>query len=76
MGLGWYGDPDGHFLMLTPWEDPGYVNRQHHRAFDWVISLMVERDKWMRITDLMVLKALFKTALEKTLEDYESAGHS
>ena len=77
-GLGGYErPPDGHFSdVYSMGKILEYVNRQHHRAFDWVISLMVERDRRMRITDLMVLKALFKTAMEKTLEDYELAGHS
>jgi len=77
-GLGGYErPPDGHFSdVYSTGKILEYVNRQHHRAFDWVISLMVEKDEWMRITDLMVLKALFKTALEKTLEGYESAGRS
>ena len=44
-----------------------YVNRQHYHAFDWVISLMTMKDAQMRITDLMVLKTLFKSALEQAL---------
>jgi tRNA A-37 threonylcarbamoyl transferase component Bud32 len=77
-GLGGYErPPDGHFSdVYSMGKILEYVNRQHHRAFDWVISLMVEKDRWMRITDLMVLKALFKTALKITLEDYESVGNS
>jgi len=76
-GLGGYErPPDGHFSdVYSMGKLLEYVNRQHHRVFDWVISLMVEKDRWMRITDLMVLKALFETALTITLEDYEALGN-
>jgi glycosyltransferase involved in cell wall biosynthesis/tRNA A-37 threonylcarbamoyl transferase component Bud32 len=50
-----------------------YVNHQHHHAFDWVISLMTMNDAVMRITDLIVLKTLFQTALKITLEERESS---
>jgi glycosyltransferase involved in cell wall biosynthesis/tRNA A-37 threonylcarbamoyl transferase component Bud32 len=75
-GLGGYErPPDGHFSdVYSMGKILQYVNRQHHRAFDWVISLMIERDRRMRITDLMVLQALFQTALNITLKDYEKSG--
>lgn len=77
-GLGGYErPPEGSFSdVYSMGRVLGYVNRQHHHAFDWVISLMVEKDRWLRVTDLMVLKALFKTALHTTLEDYEALGNS
>jgi hypothetical protein len=46
-----------------------YVNRLHHRAFDWVISLMTTKDPSLRINDVSILKLLFNTALKATLQD-------
>jgi glycosyltransferase involved in cell wall biosynthesis/tRNA A-37 threonylcarbamoyl transferase component Bud32 len=76
-GLGGYErPPDDHFSdVYSIGKVLEYVNRQHYRAFDWVISLMIERDRRMRVTDLMVLKALFKAALNIALEDYKKSGN-
>lgn len=73
VGLGGYErPPDGHFSdVYSMGKILEYVNRQHHRAFDRVISLMTTKDVLMRITDLMVLKTLFNAALKITLKDYE-----
>jgi hypothetical protein len=46
-----------------------YVNRQHHRAFDWVISMMTNKEPVMRVTDIDVLKILFNSAFKSTLKD-------
>ena len=72
-GLGGYERPPGDrfsdlYSMGKIFE---YVNRQHHRAFDWVVSLMTMKDALMRITDLIVLKTLFNTALKITLENHK-----
>lgn len=48
-----------------------YVNRQHYRTFDWVISLMTMEDSSLRITDLIILKTLFHSALKTTVKDRE-----
>jgi serine/threonine protein kinase len=47
-----------------------YVNWQHYRAFDQVISLMTNKDPTMRITDISILKTLFQAALDATREEY------
>jgi glycosyltransferase involved in cell wall biosynthesis/tRNA A-37 threonylcarbamoyl transferase component Bud32 len=47
-----------------------YVNRQHYRAFDQVISLMTNKDPTLRITEIDVLNTLFHTALNVTVEAY------
>ncbi|MGZ9233959.1 MAG: hypothetical protein ACXW4E_00405 [Anaerolineales bacterium] len=69
-GLGGYErSPDGSFSdVYSMGKILEYVNRQHYHAFDWVISLMTMKDARMRITDLMVLKVLFKSALEQVLQ--------
>jgi len=71
-GLGGYERPrDGSFSdVYSMGKILEYVNRRHYRAFDWVISLMIMKDASMRISDLTVLKALFKVALKTTLEDF------
>jgi tRNA A-37 threonylcarbamoyl transferase component Bud32 len=72
-GLGGYErPPDGHFSdVYSMGKILKYINRQHYRAFDWVISLMTIADMRLRIIDLMTLKTLFATALEITLEDVD-----
>jgi tRNA A-37 threonylcarbamoyl transferase component Bud32 len=72
-GLGGYERPqDGSFSDLySMGKILEYVNRQHDRAFDWVISLMTKPEASMRISDLTVLKILFDTALKTTLEDLQ-----
>ena len=68
-GLGGYErSPDGGFSdVYSMGKILEYVNRQHYYAFDSVISLMTRKDVQLRITDLMVLKILFKSALEQVL---------
>jgi glycosyltransferase involved in cell wall biosynthesis/tRNA A-37 threonylcarbamoyl transferase component Bud32 len=44
-----------------------YVNRQHYRTFDHVISLMTQKDAVLRIDDLDILKLLFHMALKTSL---------
>jgi len=70
-GLGGYERPqDGVFSdVYSMGKILEYVNRQHYRAFDWVISLMITTNASMRISDLNVLKALFNMALNTTLQD-------
>jgi glycosyltransferase involved in cell wall biosynthesis/tRNA A-37 threonylcarbamoyl transferase component Bud32 len=70
LGLGGYErPPDGSFSdVYSMGKILEYVNRQHYRAFDWVISLMTMKDSSLRITDLITLKILFDTALKITLE--------
>jgi glycosyltransferase involved in cell wall biosynthesis len=70
-GLGGYERPkDGSFSdVYSMGKILEYVNRQHYRAFDWVISLMIATNASMRISDLNVLKALFNMALNTTLQD-------
>ena len=72
-GLGGYErPPDDRFSDLySMGKIFEYVNRQHHRAFDWVVSLMTMKGELMRITDLIVLKTLFNTALKITLENHK-----
>jgi serine/threonine protein kinase len=72
-GLGGYeSDPGGRFSdIYSMGKILEYVNRQHHQAFDWVISLMTRKDGLLRITDLPVLKILFQSALKITLEHHE-----
>ncbi len=72
-GLGGYERPqDGSFSdVYSMGKILEYVNRQHYRAFDWVISLMTKPETSMRISDLTVLKILFDTALKTTLEDLQ-----
>jgi tRNA A-37 threonylcarbamoyl transferase component Bud32 len=72
-GLGGYErPPDGSFSdVYSMGKILEYVNQQHYRAFDWVISLMTAKNTLMRITDLTVLTTLFDTALKITLEDCE-----
>ena len=72
-GLGGYErPPDGSFSdVYSMGKVFQYVNRQHYRAFDWVISLMTMAEVRMRITDLIVLKTLFTTALKLTLKDFD-----
>jgi glycosyltransferase involved in cell wall biosynthesis len=67
-GLGGYERPPGGRFsdVYSMGKILEYVNRQHFRAFDWVISLMTTKDALMRITDLTVLKTLFNTALKIT----------
>jgi glycosyltransferase involved in cell wall biosynthesis len=72
-GLGGYERPPGGefsdlYSMGKIFE---YINRQHYQAFNWVISLMTMKDALMRITDLIVLKTLFNSALKITLETQE-----
>jgi len=71
-GLGGYEHaPDGSFSdVYSIGRILEYVNRQHYRAFDQVISLMTNKDAAMRITDLAVLKTLFHIALNVMLEAY------
>jgi serine/threonine protein kinase len=68
-GLGGYErSPDGQISdVYSMGKILEYVNRQHYDAFDRVISLMTSKEARMRIMDLMVLKILFKSALENTL---------
>jgi glycosyltransferase involved in cell wall biosynthesis/tRNA A-37 threonylcarbamoyl transferase component Bud32 len=70
-GLGGYERPqDGGFSdVYSLGKILEYINRQHYRAFDWVISLMITTNASMRISDLNVLKALFNVARNATLED-------
>ena len=70
-GLGGYERPkDGSFSdVYSMGKIFEYVNRQHYRVFDWVISLMIATNASMRISDLNVLKALFNMALNTTLQD-------
>jgi tRNA A-37 threonylcarbamoyl transferase component Bud32/glycosyltransferase involved in cell wall biosynthesis len=70
-GLGGYErSPDGDFSdIYSMGKIFEYVNRQHYRAFDQVISLITKKDASMRISDLDVLKTLFNTALKITLEE-------
>ena len=66
--------PDGGFSdIYSMGKILEYVNRQHYRTFDCVISLMTTKEVSMRITDLMTLKTLFNVALRFTLEnnDYQ-----
>ncbi len=72
-GLGGYeSDPGGRFSdVYSMGKIFEYVNRQHHQAFDWVISLMTRKDTMLRLTDLTVLKTLFHSALKITLEHHE-----
>jgi hypothetical protein len=37
------------------------VNQRRHPAFDLVVELMTEPDATLRITDLEILEALFKS---------------
>jgi hypothetical protein len=63
--------PDGRFSdVYSIGKILEYANRQHYRAFDWVISLMTMNDMLLRITDLTVLRTLFNIALTITLENY------
>ena len=73
LGLGGYErPPDGCFSdVYSMGKIFEYVNRQHYRTFDQVISLMKMKDASLRITDLIVLKTLFNTALKVTLQEYE-----
>lgn len=73
LGLGGYErSPDGRFSdVYSMGKILEYANRKHYRVFDWVISLMIMKNASLRITDLIVLKTLFNTALEITLKDYE-----
>lgn len=68
-GLGGYErPPDGSFSDVhSMGKILEYVNRQHYHAFDRVISLMTMKDAQLRITDLVVLKILFQSALEQVL---------
>ena len=70
-GLGGYErSPNGDFSdIYSMGKILEYVNRQHYRAFDRVISLMTRKDASMRISDLDVLKTLFDTALKNTMEE-------
>jgi glycosyltransferase involved in cell wall biosynthesis/tRNA A-37 threonylcarbamoyl transferase component Bud32 len=70
-GLGGYErPPDGAFSdVYSMGRVLEYVNRQHHRAFDWVISMMTNKEPVMRITDIDVLKILFNSAFKSTLKD-------
>ncbi len=70
-GLGGYERPqDGVFSdVYSMGKIFEYINRQHYRAFDWVISLMITTNASMRISDLNVLKALFNMARNTTLQD-------
>jgi glycosyltransferase involved in cell wall biosynthesis len=72
LGLGGYERaPDGRFSdVYSIGKILEYANRQHYRAFDWVISLMTMNDMLLRITDLTVLRTLFNIALTITLENY------
>jgi tRNA A-37 threonylcarbamoyl transferase component Bud32 len=72
-GLGGYErPPDGRFSdVYSMGKILEYVNRQHYRAFDWIISLMTMADMRLRVTDPGALKVLFTTALKVTLEDPE-----
>ncbi len=74
-GLGGYErPPDNHFSdVYSMGRVFAYANRQHAPAFDWVISLMTVKEMAMRITDPDILKTLFKTALQCTVEDREWA---
>jgi glycosyltransferase involved in cell wall biosynthesis len=73
-GLGGYErSPDGSFSdVYSIGKILEYVNRQHYRAFDWVISLMTPKDPSLRINDVSILKLLFNTALKATLQDPNS----
>lgn len=73
VGLGRYErSPDGGFSdIYSMGKILEYVNRQHYRTFDRVISLMTTNDGSMRITDLITLKKLFNVALKFTLENNE-----
>ena len=73
-GLGGYErSPDGSFSdVYSIGKILEYVNRQHYRAFDWVISLMTTKDSSLRINDVSILKLLFNTALKATLQDPNS----
>jgi glycosyltransferase involved in cell wall biosynthesis len=68
-GVGGYErPPDGQFSdVYSMGKVFEYVNRQHYRAFDWIISLMTTKDARMRIADLIALKTLFYSALKNTL---------
>ena len=70
-GLGGYErPPDGVFSdVYSMGRVLEYVNRQHHRMFDWVISMMTNKEPVMRITDIAVLKILFHSAFMSTLKD-------
>lgn len=71
LGLGGYErPPDGRFSdVYSMGKILEYVNRQHYRPFDGVISLMTTNDILLRVTDLTVLRTLFNTALTITLEN-------
>ena len=73
LGLGGYErSPDALFSdVYSMGKILEYVNRQHYRPFDWVISLMTMEDASLRITDLVVLRTLFDTALKIILKDCE-----
>jgi len=73
LGLGGYERPlDGTFSdVYSMGKILEYVNWQRTQAFDWIISLMTIKDASMRITDLIILKTLFNTALKITLEDHK-----
>jgi tRNA A-37 threonylcarbamoyl transferase component Bud32 len=72
-GLGGYERPlDGRFSDLySMGRILEYVNRRHYRVFHQVISLMTNTDPRHRITDMVVLKALFNHALRVTVEEYD-----
>jgi serine/threonine protein kinase len=73
-GLGGYErSPDGRFSdVYSMGKILEYVNRQHYRAFDQVISLMTTKDPSLRINDVSILKVLFNIALKATLQDPNS----